>query len=270
MATKSTTKAFWSEKDCLSYFMRQRSQNGIIVRKTRYRESSLIVSALMDSGELVSFIFKGALKSRSLISPRIIPFAVLKFTFYPKPDRTIFTASDVKVVEDFGIADADFQNQKKAAKFINYASAAVRHGDKIPEIYELLTSLLRQWHAICGVNERILETGFMLKILLFSGLKPALTNCAVCGKELSEAQRLWFSPSAGGFICERCPKPADSIKTDAEKALAMEKLINTPFKKYDKLSIANPEILFDFTKKFWNYHIGEISGAKARRKNTYS
>ncbi len=66
---------------------------------------------------------------------------------------------------------------------------------------------------------------FELVLLRELGYTPALSSCAVCGRELQSTMNLAFSPAAGGAVCPDCrPVHRDAMPLSAETWQALREL----------------------------------------------
>ncbi|MCX7978279.1 MAG: recombination protein O N-terminal domain-containing protein, partial [Bdellovibrionaceae bacterium] len=81
----------------------EQSGRFIILRKIRYGESDLILQALSVSGEKISFIARGALKSRKRFSGGVLePGHHVHFTWRkPSGQGTLCVLGDAKLLNDF-------------------------------------------------------------------------------------------------------------------------------------------------------------------------
>ncbi|MCD6417951.1 DNA repair protein RecO [bacterium] len=239
--------------------MKPTVKKGLLIGRTRYKESSLIIRTLMEDGSLVSLLFKGALRRKSGIAGRIRPFALLEFVYYHRPGKNIYTASDVEVLEDFSDAVSDYTSQQRVAKFFKKAVSLIKPEQSVPEIFDIVLALLREWKEISSLSENLLWSGFLLKIMTFAGFSPTIFRCAICGGKINHEENSAFSPSAGGLICSSCRKPNDAIQFSKEMVKTAQFLLSNSFTKYFKIMPAEDEFkkLNIALQKFWEYHIGE-------------
>ncbi len=243
-------------------------KKGILLGRTRFKESSLIIRVLSEDGSLVSLMFKGALRRKSGIAARIKPFALLEFVYYHKRERSIQTASEVSVVEDFSENIGGYNSQVRAAKYIKKAASLLQPEQSNPEIFDIVLALLREWEKISSLPENLLWSAFLLKIMTFAGFAPTIFQCALCNGKIDERNGAAFSPSAGGLICSSCPNPNDAIPFTAEMVKSSQFLISNSFDKLFQIDIsanAMNKLAISF-ERFWAFHIGED---KKQRKNNH-
>ena len=233
-------------------------KKGIILGKTRFKESSLIVRTFTEDGSLVSLMFKGALRGKTNINARLLPFALLEFVFYVKSERSVHTASEVSVVQDFSEDISEYESQVRVAKYIRKVASLLKPCQSIPELFDITIALLRGWKELSNVPDDILWAGFMLKAMTFSGFAPAISLCASCGARLDDVGAPSFSPATGGFVCADCPPPTDAIATTNKIIETCQIMLSNPFKKYGKIHISRSEMkkTKEVLEKFWLYHIG--------------
>ena len=239
--------------------MRLSRKKGILLGKTRFQESSLIMRALLENGSIVSLMFKGALRSKTRVSAHLLPFALLEFVYYEKPGRAIHTASEVAVIEDFSANFADYESQAECSRFLKRAASILQPEQAIPEIFDIVLALLRAWAKLSGISQNLIRAGFLLKIMTFAGFAPAIAHCASCEGRLPANRRLHFSPSQGGFICDACSSAADATLCAQDLPATMEFMLGNSFAAFEKIKISqkNEKEIIELLEKFWAYHIGD-------------
>ncbi len=232
------------------------------MRKTRFKESSLVVRAFLSDGSLVSLLFKGALRPKSALASQLLPFALLEFVFYQKEGRGVFTASEAFVVEDFASVRASYESQVVAASFLQRAASLIKPEQAIPEVFDITLALLRGWDDICRLPQDVVWAGFVLKLLTFAGFAPSIDFCAVCGGMLPP-QGLRFSPAAGGVVCPACSAPNDAVEIDEALRRALAFMLAKPFRAYGRLELTpqRAKRARELLDRFWTYHIGEGASA---------
>jgi DNA repair protein RecO (recombination protein O) len=68
-------------------------------------------------------------------------------------------------------------------------------------LFDLLAAMLG---ALCDekLDQKTVRLFFEVKAMDILGFRPEVSCCACCGRELKD--RIWFSVSAGGAVCEAC------------------------------------------------------------------
>jgi len=240
--------------------MKIRKSKGILIRKTRIQSSSLIAQIFLENGSIVPLIFKGALRSgkSAPAAAYLIPFAILEFVYYEKETRQVQTASSVSVVEDFPEIRRDYETQLKAVQYVKRATSLIKPGQSCPELFDITSALFKNWQQVQKLDEEIVISGFLLKIMTFAGFGPVVAGCASCRGQLTKKD-IQFSPTSGGFICGQCESPENAFPVSPQIPKLFQSLLARPIPAYDKLKFTKSQasLVLMLIEKFWAYHIGE-------------
>ena len=60
---------------------------------------------------------------------------------------------------------------------------------------------------------------FLVRFLSLAGFRPAITHCAVCGRDLREGPLIRFLPDRGGAVCMACSPVGRRIGKTALEAM---------------------------------------------------
>lgn len=70
-----------------------------------------------------------------------------------------------------------------------------------PEIYQLLRDI---FPLLQKRNPRIVAAAFIVRLLEYAGLAPAVDECVVCGRKIDSSEDCFFSALQGGSVCSGC------------------------------------------------------------------
>jgi len=188
-----------------------------------------------------------------------MPFALIEFVFYEKPERAVQTASEALVIEDYSAPLRDYESQSRISKYLHKVEDVIKPGQSVPELFDITLAIMRQWEILTRIDDEILWTGFLLKVMTFSGFAPSIFVCSSCNGELPGEGVIPFSPSSGGFLCNQCAKPEDVIWTSVYVLKLLRFLLENPFPAYEKMSKRKSDVkkAREIMEKFWNYYVGE-------------
>lgn len=189
----------------------------IIDHRTRLKEKDVIVRLLCEDGTQRSAIAKGALKPGGKLSGKVELACACDFLLAEGKNldiiqeaQSISLASRLRFDMDaFALACAELE-------LMRYVS----HEDiSDPFLFAICTRAMRSCEAIHTHGQAAFElAAYVLKVLSHAGYKPVFECCCVCG----DKNLMYFSPSAGGALCEVC---ASSMENLQEYDLEMQKLM---------------------------------------------
>jgi DNA repair protein RecO (recombination protein O) len=232
----------------------------IILRKTKFRDSSLILQIYSKDYGKISVILKGARSSKSKIGSKIDLINHVEVVIYNKEEKELQLVTQVNLIDHFSDIKEDLEK-------IKYASA----------VCELILKLIPENEP----NERIfLGTARILK-LINDSLKPAFVYftqyliffikqigyeisfeaCSNCGEKIDKVSGNAFSYS-NGIICEKCEQDKKITFPLSEELFNLMQCLTT---KKDMKSInlkIYRKIIF-VLEKFLIYHVPDFNGIKS-------
>lgn len=189
----------------------------VIDHRTRLKEKDIIVRLLCDDGSQRSAIAKGALKPGGKLAGKVELACVCDFLLAQGKNldivqeaQSVWIASKLRFDMDaFSLACAELE-------LMRYVS----HEDiSDPFLFAICARALVSCERIHTQGQAALElAAYVLKVLSHEGYKPIFEHCCVCG----EKSLMYFSPSAGGALCEVC---ASSMEHLQEFELNTQKLM---------------------------------------------
>ncbi len=206
----------------------------LLLKRTPYGESSLVVHALTAGHGRVELIAKGAHRLKSRFSGVLDWFDSLSLDWTPpRGDADARTeAARVSGLGTLRTGDVDIRRRFVTGSLETYRAAhtaieltelSTRAGFADPDLFALLESTLDEFNAVgraLGMADAesaqsllaplpLRLARFELRLLACLGLQPALSVCAACGGPAPAAghpegaPRAPFSPEAGGRLCAR-------------------------------------------------------------------
>ncbi|MEI3230765.1 MAG: DNA repair protein RecO [Gordonibacter pamelaeae] len=174
----------------------------IVLRKTKLGESDLIVTLLAQDGSQVRAVAKGARKPSS-------PFAA-RLELYSSVDLLCSEGRSLDIVKEARIASSnerlrrDLEHAACAAPMAELLDRVTQEGLANPRLFALTEAALDALDGALAPQAPAVCAAHLLKALAFSGLRPSLSSCAVCGADVpggADAGTWCPCPSARAASC---------------------------------------------------------------------
>lgn len=173
----------------------------LVLRRTEFGESDLVVSLYGRTLGKVSALARGARRSKKRFGAGLGLFTVSNIHLQAKPKATMWTLLSAQPVQTFSELASDVAAMAHGSYGIELVRelSAPEHSD--PALFDLLVSL---YESLAAVGPRVGRLRvFELCLLRELGVAPTLTRCASCQGELGN-QGMHWAPEKGGVLCERC------------------------------------------------------------------
>lgn len=143
----------------------------IILRKMKYSEADLILHALSPRGEKLSFLARGALKSKKRFGGGVLdPSHFVQFTYkQASGEGKMNTLNEATLLNDFKKIRQDYDHLELALHVLDCVSRVSQEGDHSSEaLFNLLGNTLKALEACQDIS--LLKMHFHLKFLLQQGV----------------------------------------------------------------------------------------------------
>lgn len=143
----------------------------IILKKTKYSEADLILQALSTRGEKLSFIARGALKSKKRFGGGILePSHFVSFSFKASSEQgKLHTLQEATLINDFAGIRKDYDRLDLALHILECVGKVSQEGDQHSEhLFNLLGHTLRAVET--AEDLLVMKMHFYLKLLLQQGV----------------------------------------------------------------------------------------------------
>lgn len=187
-----------------------------------------IVLLTRERGKIAAFA-KGARRQNSPFMAAANPFVFGNFTLFE--GRSSYNLSQVSVTHHFVELAGEQPGIYYGYYFLELADYFGHEGTDEREMMNLLyvtvKALLNQ-----NISNRLVRCVYELRTMAVQGLMPELLNCAVCGRELSEKEELFFSQEVHGVVGKEClGKVSDSGRLSPAARYAMIYVVSAPMGK---------------------------------------
>lgn len=176
-------------------------RNAIVLRYANYKESDRILTLFTREQGLLSASARGCRRPKSPLLGGSEPFVYGEFALFERSGGK-YTVDACDIRESF------YPIREDVSRFAGGMSMLMlTEKSGVSENAEALFSLL--YYALSYLSYGQVDAAditicFFLRALSLLGLRPALTECACCGKDLRTQKQLRFAPQLGGAVCASC------------------------------------------------------------------
>ena len=243
-----------------------RTENALILREVRFRESDRILTALTADLGKVTLAAHGALSKKSRIAAATQQLTYAELTLFVKDGR--FSVREAVTKEGFAGLRTELERFALASYFAECLELFASEAQPEPEPLQLgLNSLYAASEGI-GSREKV-KAAFEIRLAGLEGYAPATDACAVCGR--SDIQDPVFLPDDGVAVCRQCRKDRRSLPLSGAALAAMRHVLNTPPKKMLSFSLDDADLdLLAGVSEAWLLHCAgrEVPSLQYYRKLT--
>lgn len=207
---------------------------GFVLREFSYRESSKILEVFTKDMGKISIIAKGVLNKKNPNLSSTQRFVKASYNLY-KSGEKFFGIRDASLLKSYSKSNKNFD-------IIIYKSAICDlllrtiDFDQKDLVYNLLDKTFDSFEK-ASENYFNIFLCFLLKYISFSGFKPNLKECSLCGSKINP-EDAYFSIKDGGMIDSSCKKiKKDIVYLTREEYLYILKLIYTPTDQVSKIDL---------------------------------
>ncbi len=232
----------------------------IILRKTKFSNSSLILQLYSKDNGKISVLVKGARSSKSKIGSKIDTLNHVEFIFYKKAGRDIQLATEINLIEHYPKIKEDLEKIKYASSICELIMKLIPEHEASERIYKGTIKMLNHFDNSKD-SENLLFAKYIVFFIKETGFELSFEKCSICNKELKNETPNAFSYS-DGIICGECNE--DKMLT-YQLSVELYNLFECLTKKnnigyYKKENIEN---LIFILEKFLIYHNSEFNGLKS-------
>jgi DNA repair protein RecO (recombination protein O) len=194
--------------------------SGLILKKTPFSETSLILKVFTRDSGLITLIAKGAKKQKSKYHGLLDFFTLNQFVYPAKSKSDILTLMEVSLIRDFPRLKCDPNRQALGHVFMELYTKYMHEPAASPPHYELLVEAMEQLE--CAFPENLDPVAhacdFLLGLCAVSGFSPQFLECVHCGR-LDLGIRVRMDPELGGPVCSSCSENASGSLTFSARLL---------------------------------------------------
>lgn len=172
--------------------------NGVVLRYTNYRESDRILTIFTRESGLLSATARGCRRPKSALMPVTELFVFAEFVLFENHGH--YSINEATVKESFYPLREDVSRFAAAMAMLTVTEKGAT-AQKNEALFEALYYAL-SFTAYGDGHPADMAICFLLHALDSMGFRPALTQCANCGKDLRDVHGLRFYAVQGGACCD--------------------------------------------------------------------
>lgn len=233
----------------------------IILKKTVFSNTSLIVQLYTKDMGRMSGIIKGALSPKSKIGSKIDLINNVELVFYHKEERELQVVTQANLINHYPII-------KESIDKIKYASAVCELLLNLTPPHEVSDKIYRGSVRILSLmndkpnNELLLFTKYLLFFIKEIGFEIDFDACSECGEKILESNSNGFNYSSG-VICKKCNSDKLSTFQLSEELFELFKCLSSSNNDCKSIKISMLENIVLILEKYLNYHIENFRGIRS-------
>ena len=186
-----------------------RTENALILREVRFRESDRILTALTADAGKLTLAAHGALSKKSKIAAA----------------TQLLTYSELTLFEKNGRLRQDLKRFALGCYFAECLEQYAAEEQPEPELMQLGLNCL---YALSeGLRDSAtVKAAFELRLMSIEGYAPGEEFCPVCGR--ADIQDPVFSPAEGQVVCRACRKSGGGLPLSEAALSALRDVVHAP------------------------------------------
>ena len=213
---------------------------GIIIKRRNFGEADRILTIYTENIGKVSVMAKGVRKTLSKLSGHIEIFYLSNLML--AEGKNFYTLTGAELIEDFNNLRNNLKHAENAFLVAEAVDKLIEEENPSEDIFHLIIEAIK--NIDCYKNDNNLTINyFLLRLLVYIGHKPELSNCVKCGNKLMEGNN-FFSSYLGGVVCPNCRQhDANSKPISLNVIKTMRIIIDSDFSYCNKIKIYKPDNL---------------------------
>ena len=203
-----------------------RTENALILREVRFKESDRILTALTADAAQLTLAAHGALSKRSRIAAATQQLTYAELTLFEKNGR--YTVREGVTKEAFQGLRMDLERLALGSYFAECLEQYAGEEQPEPELMQLGLNCLYALSEGMYSPEKI-KAAFELRLMTEEGYAPAGESCAICGRP--DIKEPVFLLEDGQTVCRSCRKTGRTLPLSENALAALQYLIRAPGKK---------------------------------------
>ncbi len=173
----------------------------IVLKASRYSETSKILTLYTRELGRVSVIARGAMRPKSKFAGLLQPLAYVATVIYVKEGRGLQTLGSAESVRRFPVIPTDLDRTAAGLEMLELVNAALHDQERNENLFNLLLQTLE------ALNDRSADPvpallQFMVSFCSVLGFSIRVDGCGICDEEVgSTREGIPFSIAAGAPLC---------------------------------------------------------------------
>lgn len=232
----------------------------IILRKTKFSNSSLILLLYSKKNGKISVIVKGARSSKSKIGSKIDILNHVEVVFYNKMERDIQLATEINLIDHYPKIKESLDKIKYASSVCELLMKLIPEHEANERIFKGSVKIMNLFNKPEN-NDSLLFARYLIFFIKEIGFELSFEYCSSCNKKINENERNAFSYSEG-IICSVCNNNKMLTYQLSEELFNLFKCL-TKKNNICSFKLENVENIMFIIEKYLMYHNSEFKGLKS-------
>ncbi|MEG1425119.1 MAG: DNA repair protein RecO [Raoultibacter sp.] len=183
----------------------------IVLHKTKLGETDLILTFLAEDGSQIRAVAKSARKPSSPFASRLELYSQARVLF--ACGRSLDIVKEAQIIESNASVRKDFEHVVAAAPLAELLDKITQQELSNPQLFPLTQVCLSALGHLESSLAPSITAAHLLKSVSFSGFRPSLSRCAVCGVPVAYdalGALTAVSYREGGVVCSDCAPHVDT------------------------------------------------------------
>lgn len=164
----------------------------IVLKKTKLKETDLILTMLAENGSQIRCVAKGARKPGNSFSARLELFSEVDILLYE--GKNLDTVTEARIVESNEACRSDIEHLSYGAVVAEFVEKTALEGQENPIMFPLTQTVLSSIGQSRPDMLSYMAAAYLLKAIAYLGYRPSFDECTICGESVSA-----FSNAQGTF-----------------------------------------------------------------------
>ena len=189
---------------------------GLVIRTVDYRDNDRILTLFTAESGRVDAKARNCRKATSPLLACTQIFTYGEYQLFSSKGKYVIDQGEV--LESFYPLREDIGRFAAASLCTSLCLEAVQAEESSADVFSLL------YHTLSFLTYGDGEPGdlaacFLIRFLSLVGFRPAITHCAICGRDMREDPIIRFLPDRGGAVCAACSPVGRRIGKTALEAM---------------------------------------------------
>ena len=202
------------------------SSDAFIIGTYPLREKDRIVSLLTRKAGKKRGVARGVQGARSPFAGLLEPMTEARVAYFEKEGQELVSIRSLDAIRSSFPLSKDLDRALLVSALAESLQTFVSDSDPAESFYRLARHVLDALFA--GGAPAAVRAYFDLWVLKLSGLFPAPSECAGCGRTIAAKDPLLFDASRPGFLCRQC-RGAEILRLSPSACDTLRAFLSAPF-----------------------------------------
>ena len=227
----------------------------LVLRKTKLKETDLILTMLAADGSQIRAVAKGARKPNSSFASRLELFCIADVLL--ARGKSLDIVKEVRLVEGFTAVRTSIEKAACASPAVELLEKVSDQGLEYPKLFDMSQAALRALESADIAHSPAICAGHLFKAFAFTGFTPAFSRCCLCAESVPGVGEAHFSLENGGVQCSSCAT-SDALRLPAAHLAWADALLHSTFSDIAAMPCDQEGVFgsLHIAQSWARYHIG--------------